>query len=103
MIRCGNRVHTDPVTQYADLVKVPHYHASCAQVQMCFRNPEGLPSIEEEAFAIYQAEDHAAELAAERANERFWEEGPNGGYYAGSREEARDRYADAGYILPPGF
>ena len=47
----------------------------------------------------YQAErdewESAAEIAAEAANERFWEEGPHGGYYAGSQEEALDRYLDS--------
>jgi hypothetical protein len=35
------------------------------------------------------------EAAAEAAAERFWEEGPHGGYYAGSQEEARDRWLDS--------
>jgi hypothetical protein len=36
----------------------------------------------------------AAEFEAEQRNERYWEEGPHGGYYAGSEEEARDRFYD---------
>jgi chemotaxis regulatin CheY-phosphate phosphatase CheZ len=34
-----------------------------------------------------------AEIAAERANERYFEE-RGGGHYAGSQEEARDRWND---------
>lgn len=45
-------------------------------------------------FLDYQA-GIDAEMAAEAANERFWEEGPHGGYYAGSEEEARDRWLDS--------
>lgn len=42
----------------------------------------------------YQDEEARQEIAAEQAVERFFEEGPNGGYYAGSPEEAHDRYCD---------
>lgn len=95
MIRCGNPNHTDPVTQYADLVDVEHHHVTIAQVKLCFRNPEGLLSIEEDNYAVYLEEQAEEDAAAERANERFWEEGPHGGYYAGSEEEARDRFLDS--------
>lgn len=36
-----------------------------------------------------------AEAAAEAAAERFYEEGPHGSMYAGSQEEARDRWLDS--------
>lgn len=47
--------------------------------------------------AAQDAQDHAdmlAELAAEQANERWFEE-RGGGNYAGSEEEARDRWFDS--------
>lgn len=99
MIRCGNRDHTDKATQPAALCGVKHYHHSVAQVRLCFSKPgQPLPSIQEEQY--WESE---AEAAAERANERYWEEGPNGGYYAGSREEAIDNYLAAGMLVPPGM
>lgn len=103
MIRCGNRVHTNPKTQYADLVATVHHHPNVATVKLCFKQAEGFPSIEEEEFNAAIMDEIEGDIEAERRNERFWEEGPNGGYYAGSREEMRDNYADAGFPLPPGF
>lgn len=104
MIRCGNRDHTDKAVRPAELCGVKHYHASVAQVRLCFSKPgQPLPSIQDEAYDRECAEDSAAEIAAEKANERFWEEGRNGGYYAGSREEMIDRYADSGMPIPPNF
>jgi hypothetical protein len=58
-------------------------HASVEQVREC---------AEYQAYCDWAME---AELAAEAANERFFEEGPNGGTYAGSEEEARDRWLDS--------
>lgn len=56
-----------------------HPHATVAEARECETEiAEGL-----------------AEIAAERAVERFFEEGPHGGYYAGSEEEARDRFYDS--------
>lgn len=44
---------------------------------------------EQERLDEWQAK---SEQEAEAAAERYFEEGPHGGYYAGSEEEARDRY-----------
>ena len=56
---------------------------------------EDLP-IEERNWIIDRADasEARAEAEAEARNERFWEEGLHGGQYAGSPEEARDRYLD---------
>ena len=43
-------------------------------------------------FSRWEAE---TERLAELAVERYFEEGPHGGWYAGSMEEARDRYYDS--------
>lgn len=48
----------------------------------------------EEAEDAYYAAEAEAEQAAELANERWFEE-RGGGYYAGSEEEARDRFFDS--------
>lgn len=80
-VRCGNRkVHSGQEA----------HHASVAQVRLCFSRPDGLPSFEENLLA----QEALAEIEAEKAVERFFEEGPHGGTYAGSAEEARDRYFD---------
>lgn len=88
-VACANRaVHGFAPGQQA-------HHETVAQVRLCFSREGGLPSIEE---ADQHAQDEAqarSELAAEAANERFFEEGLGGGYYAGSPEEARDRYFDS--------
>lgn len=60
----------------------PVRHASVAHVRHCY------------AAVAQQDAEHREEIAAERSAERYFEEGPNGGYYAGSEEEARDRWND---------
>lgn len=55
------------------------WHASRSAVNACLQE------------AAAEAE---AEIAAERASERWFEE-RGGGYYAGSPEEAQDRYLDS--------
>jgi hypothetical protein len=58
-------------------------HASVAEVHECAN------------WEAYVEDTMRSELAAEAAAERYWEEGPNGGSYAGSEEEARDRWLDS--------
>lgn len=56
-IRCGNRDHTDPATQHADLLDVNHYHHSVAQVKLCFSRPgQPLQSIQETLWESIQLE-----------------------------------------------
>jgi hypothetical protein len=50
-----------------------------------------MPAAEREYWDEWEMK---AEQEAERAAERYFEEGPHGGTYAGSEEEARDRYLD---------
>lgn len=59
------------------------YHASVAHVRHCHR-----------VHADMEAEARS-ERESEQAVERFYEEGPHGGTYAGSQEEARDRWTDS--------
>jgi len=80
-VRCGSCSDTERgygVTGPDAIVR----HATVAHVRHCW-------AIQQE----WEAE-HRAEIAAERAAERYFEEGPGGGYYAGSEEEARDRFND---------
>lgn len=59
MIRCGNRDHTDKAVRPAELCGVKHYHASVAQVKLCFRFSETgppLPSIQDEQWEAVQRE-----------------------------------------------
>lgn len=85
-VACGNKVHDRGVSKV-------HHHLSVAQVRLCFSRPTGLPSLEDGDWEVYESQQMEAELAAERANERYFEE-RGGGTYAGSQEEARDRYLD---------
>lgn len=85
-VACGNKSHD------RDLSKV-HHHDSVAQVKLCFARG-GLASIEEQAADEEGHQQALADLAAERATERWFEE-RGGGTYAGSEEEARDRYFDS--------
>jgi hypothetical protein len=62
---------------------VDHPHDTVAEARECTTD-----------FEATKAEA-LAEIAAEQAVERFFEEGPHGGYYAGSVEEARDRWLDS--------
>lgn len=64
------------------------YHATIAEVRDCADWDLYVTSGQAEA-------DSRAEIAAEARAERYWEEGPHGGYYAGSREEAEDRFYDS--------
>lgn len=77
----------------------------CGQCSDCFRTEDGKRLIVRHASvehvrACYDTSarieaESAGEIAAERAVERYFEEGPHGGYYAGSEEEARDRWLDS--------
>lgn len=58
-------------------------HHDVAAVRACFDKEAGRDA------------ESRAERFAELANERYFEEGPNGGYYAGSEEEARDKFYDS--------
>ncbi len=90
-VACGNKVHS-PEALEAFGVK-QHHHESVAQVKLCF---SGRPvhSVEEQGLFDQQEAEMAGEIAAEKANERYFEErGAN--TYAGSEEEARDRWFDS--------
>lgn len=91
-VACGNKVHNSPEALEAFGVKQYH-HESVAQVKLCFAG-RPIPSVEEQSLWDQQDGESAAELAAEAANERYFEE-RGGGTYAGSEEEARDRYYDS--------
>lgn len=91
-VRCGNKVHKD---RFYELEGQAHYHDTVAQVRLCYSREDGLYSHEEEAQAEAREWESESERQAELACERFYEEGPNGGYYAGSEEEARDRFYDS--------
>lgn len=85
-VRCGNRIHSD-------FISAVHHHATVAQVKLCCSRANGLPSFEDEA-AFAEAEQ---EIEVERRMARFWAEGPHGSTYAGSEEEARDRWLEGLY------
>jgi hypothetical protein len=91
-VRCGNTAVHGP----ARVNGTPnvHHHCSVAEVRACFTTPGGLLSVEDEYSYGHEAAQAQAEFAAEQANERYFEE-RGGGTYAGSEEEARDRYMDS--------
>lgn len=86
-VACGNKTHD------RDLSKV-HHHDSVAQVRLCYTRPQGLTSLEETDADEWGDEQAKAEAEAEKRNERYFEE-RGGGTYAGSQEEALDRFNDS--------
>lgn len=84
-VRCGNnKVHGHPRSSGE------HHHGSVVEVRACFAEPGGIRSYEEQ----HDDDSSRAEIAAEQANERWFEE-RGGGQYVGSQEEERDRYFDS--------
>jgi hypothetical protein len=86
-VACGNKVHDKDLSRQ-------HHHETTAQVRLCFTRAAGLPSLEEEDADEQGHQQALAEIEAEKRNERWFEE-RGGGTYAGSQEEARDRYYDS--------
>ena len=68
-VRCGNRkVHTAPEAN-------GHHHETSAQVLLCFKRPNGIPSIEDEQAAAADEWIAQADYEAEQRNERWFENG----------------------------
>lgn len=86
-VACGNKTHDREFAK-------THHHDTVAQVRLCFTRPGGLRSHEEQGLDDFHAWEAKSEAEAERRNEQFFEE-RGGGSYAGSQEEARDRYFDS--------
>lgn len=71
MIGCGNKVHRDFA---AELIGVTHHHETIAQVKLCFAREGGLRSLEEEALLEQWNDEMRAEIEAEQAVERYYED-----------------------------
>lgn len=90
-VACGNKVHSPEALEAFGVRQ--HHHETVAQVKLCFAGRSVL-SIEEQGLLDQQEQESRSELAAEKTNERFFEE-RGGGTYAGSPEEAQDRWLDS--------
>ena len=67
-IRCGNPKHDKFIAK-------AHYHDSVAEVRACYSSREGIPSIEEQEYADWNAYGDDPDAAYERhlENQGYWE------------------------------